>query len=249
MSDTTTRADIKISGAGGIVTGPYRNIGVDGSATLSGDIDCVKLKVNGAADGTGTLKAESIVVNGSFGHQGSVTTGAVRVAGTARFGTLEAGGVSVAGTLDVEELSAGEVKVSGFLSASGDCEAERFKTIGGFKIGGLLNAGSVDVELYGQCSAREIGGESIHVRPNKGTMRRWVSKLIPGIADRLTAESIEGDDVRLEATTAAAVRGRAVVIGRDCVIDLVEYAEQYSAAPEATVKSVVKVGDAAQTAE
>lgn len=248
MSDTTTRGDMKISGAGTISTGSFRNVGVDGSATLMGDIDCLKFKINGAADGSGTLKAESIVVNGSFGYQGSAKADDVRIAGTARFGALDAGTLSVAGTLAAEQLTAGELKVSGYLSLDGDCEAEHFKTIGGFQVGGLLNAGVVDVELSGPCSAREIGGETIVVRPGKGAVRRLVAKLVPSTADRLTAEAIEGDDVRLESTTAGAVRGRTVVIGPGCVVDLVEYADEYSAAPDAKVKKVVKVGDAGQAA-
>ena len=59
----------------------------------------------------------------------------------------------------------------------------------------------------------------------------------------LTADFIEGDGVRLERTTARAVRGNTVVIGPGCEIELVEYTGEHSASPEAKVKTVRKVSE------
>lgn len=241
MSNTKTRGDVRASGAGTIATGTYRTVSVSGSATLTGDVDCTDFKVSGAAEGDGTLRAENVTVHGTLGYRGDADVGSLRVTGTASFRSLKAADVSTSGTLSVAALSATTVKVQGFLNVSGDCEAERFVAQGAFTVDGLLNAGAIDVTLGGKCSAGEIGGEAVAVRIGVGALKRFVTTLVPGWELRLSAESIEGDDVRLEHTTARAVRGTTVVIGQGCEIDLVEYTGEYSAAPDAKVKTVRKV--------
>lgn len=246
MSDTPVLGDIRVSGVGTVTTGRYQKVSVSGSATLIGDVECTELKVSGSADGDGTLTADAVTVHGTLGYRGAAKVGTVRVSGTAKFGALKVEGVDASGVLAAASLSAGAVKVQGYLNVAGDCEAERFVTHGAFTIGGLLNAGVVDVTLGDKCKAGEIGGESVVVRNYPmGGLKRFVTSLIPSIQLRLWADTIEGDDVRLENTTAGAVRGTTVVIGPECKIELVEYTESYSAAPDAIVKTVRKVGEAA----
>lgn len=253
MNDTTATGDVKIAGTGTVATGKYRNVSIAGSANLAGDIECVDLKVNGSAGGRGTLKAQTVVVNGDMSYDGDIQASvSAKVNGSTHLGgSLNAGSLKVAGSADVQgSLSGNEVVVQGALSVGGDCEVERFVSEGAITVGGLLNAGAVDIQLYAPCSVREIGGEAITVRYGGGNaIRRIVAMFVP-IADiRLTAETIEGDDVRLERTTARVVRGNSVVIGPGCDIQLVEYTEAYSAVPDAKVKEARKVGEAPTAAE
>lgn len=244
MSDTKTPGDVRVSGAGTIATGTYRTVSVSGSAVLTGDIECVDFKVSGAAQGDGALRAESVTVHGTLSYRGDAEVAAhLRVSGTASFDALKASDANVSGTLAVTSVSATTVKVQGLLNVSGDCEAERFTCQGAFSVDGLLNAGVVDITLGGKCVAREIGGEAVTVRTGVGALKLFVTSLIPAWELRLTAESIEGDDVRLEYTTARAVRGNTVVIGPGCEIELVEYTGEYSAASDAIVKTVRKVNE------
>jgi cytoskeletal protein CcmA (bactofilin family) len=246
MNDTRTRGDVRIAGAGSVATGAYETVSVSGSATLTGDVECDALKVSGAADGRGTLKAGRIVVNGSLTYRGDADAQEVRVNGTATFGKLlRAGTLKVAGTVDVDgDLHATEVHSQGYVRVSGDCEAERLKVEGGLTVGGLLNAGVIDITLYAKCDVRDIGGEAVLVKSGRSGLHRLIAMLVPLAERRLTAESIEGDDVRLEQTTARVVRGKSVVLGPGCVVDLVEYTESYSAAPDAKVKEARKAGGA-----
>lgn len=244
------RGDVRISGSGSIATGKYATVSIAGSATMTGDVECENFKVSGAADGSGTLKAQSITVSGSLGYGGDAEAGKVRVNGSGSFGGLKAQDLSISGTLSARELVANTVKVQGLLKVGGDCQAERFVTQGAFEVDGLLNAGVVDVMLGGKCRAGEIGGESIVVRIGVGAVKRFLTSLIPGLELRLTAESIEGDDVRLEYTTAMVVRGKTVVIGPESAIGLVEYTESYTASPDAKVteaRKVVTTGEAGTT--
>jgi len=53
--------------------------------------------------------------------------------------------------------------------------------------------------------------------------------------------SIEGDDIFLECVNAPCVSGRAVVIGENCTIDLVQYSESIEISPEARVGRTEKI--------
>lgn len=240
MNDSN-RIDIQAAGAGTIATGAYRSVNISGSATLTGDIDCIDLKVSGAANGNGTLHSENITVLGILDYRGDVDAGEMRVSGTATTRALKIREVHTTGTLSTSSLSATSVDLLGHLRVEGDLEAERFTAMGLFTVVGLLNAGVVDVTLGGKCTANEIGGEAIVVRTGVGPIKKFVTSLIPGMEMRLWAGTIEGDDVRLESTTARVVRGKTVVIGSECKIDLVEYTGEYTVAPDAVVGEARKV--------
>lgn len=241
MNKDTTRIDIRAAGVSTIVTGAYRSVNISGMATLTGDIDCVDLEVSGGATGNGSLRSENITVLGMLDYRGDIDASAMRVSGTATTRKLSAREVDTTGTLSTTSLSATSVNVLGHLKVEGDCEAERFTAMGLFTVVGLLNAGVVDVTLGGKCTANEIGGEAVTIRTGVGPIKKFVTSLIPGMEMRLYAGSIEGDDVRLEATTARVVRGNVVVIGSECKIDLVEYAGEYSVAPDAFVGEARKI--------
>ena len=138
------------------------------------------------------------------------------------------------------DYSGETVALQGFLRVKGDCAVERFGCEGGFEVSGLLNAGVVDVALGAPCTATEIGGESISVRYASWALKRLVAKLLPSQSFRLAAETIEGDDVRLENTTAKVVRGTNVTLGPGCDIELVEYSEAFERASGAKVKTARK---------
>lgn len=237
----TNRIDIRTAGVGTIATGAYRSINVSGSATLTGDVDCIDLKVSGGATGGGTLRSENITVLGLLDYRGDVDVDEMRVSGTASTRGLRARELNTTGTLNASSLTATTVNVLGHLRIDGDCEAERFTAQGLFTVVGLLNAGVVDVTLGGKCVASEIGGEAVTVHMGVGPIKKFVSSYIPGMEMRLTAQSIEGDHIHLESTTARVVRGNSVVIGPDCKIDLVEYAGEYTVSPESFVGEARKL--------
>ena len=249
MNDTTTRGDVKIAGAGTVATGSYRDVRVSGSATLTGEIECVLLKVDGAADGRGTIKAERIAVSGGMKFDGDVETGVLKISGSAWYGgAVRAGEMRVAGTADVRaDLASDVVEVQGALTVHGDCQAERFVAQGAFTVDGLLNAGVVDIHLHGTSRAREIGGEAITVRYAPFPLQRIVAMFLTN-QGRLTAEIIEGDDVRLEQTKVRVVRGKRVAIGTGCEVELVEYTESFEQASDARVKTARKTGDGSDAA-
>ena len=241
MADTM-RSDMKINGDGSMSGGTYGAITINGAGSVNGDADATDVRINGAGTINGKLVAQSITVNGAGTFNGSVQANEMNVngdasvrdgAGIGRF-TIK-GNASVGGGVAAHELV-----LRGFLKTGGDCEAESFSGEGGFTITGLLNAGTVDIKVYGPCSVREIGGEKITVRQPAGfqsftqIFTFWAEK-------RLTADTIEGDDIYLEATNAKTVRGTNVTVGQDCKIDVVEYAGSYQLAPGSMVGDARKV--------
>lgn len=236
MADET-RADVKINGDGSLSGGVYGAVTINGAGTVNGDIDCIDYRINGAGTHHGRLLAQSITVNGTGTFNGEIQASAMTVNGDtsvrdgAGIGQLTiTGNASFGGS-----IAAHDVVVRGFLKTAGDCESETFASEGAFTVTGLLNAGTVDIKLYGPCTAREIGGETITVRQPGSGFSSFTQLFTFWAEKRLTADSIEGDDVSLELTNAKTVRGRNVLIGEGCRVDLVEYSGTYSVAPGASV--------------
>jgi cytoskeletal protein CcmA (bactofilin family) len=126
------------------------------------------------------------------------------------------------------------------LTTQGDCKAEVFTARGIFTIGGLLNVGELDVKLYQNCQAKEIGAERISIR--RASLLNHLNLFFkPSSNAILSASIIEGDEIYLEHTKAQIVRGKHVTIGPGCDIELVEYKEYYAHAKGTIVKVNRKV--------
>lgn len=65
--------------------------------------------------------------------------------------------------------------------------------------------------------------------------------MMPSRIGYLNAERIEGEDIRLEYTRAAIVKGSRVHIGKGCSIGRVEYTEAFSADAMAEVGAFYKI--------
>lgn len=236
------RSDMKINGDGNLSGGTYGALTINGAGAVNGDVDATDVRINGAGSINGNLIAQTVTVNGAGTFNGQVQANEMTVngdasvrdgAGIGRF--VIKGNASVGGG-----IAAHEINVRGFMKSGADCEAEAFSAEGGFTISGLLNAGYIDVKVYGPCSAREIGGEKITVRQPQGFQS--LTQIFTLFAEkRLAADTIEGDDIYLECTTAKVVRGRNVSIGADCRIDVVEYTENYARTDNAVVGESRKV--------
>lgn len=236
MADET-RADVKINGDGNLSGGAYGAVTINGAGTVNGDIDCTDYRVNGAGTHNGRLTAKTVTINGAGTFNGEVQANELNVNGdmSVRDGA-GVGKLTIKGNASFGgSIASHDVIIRGFMKTGGDCQSEAFSCEGAFTVAGLLNAGTVDIKLYGPCAAREIGGEKITVRQAGGGFSSLTQLFTFWAEKRLTADSIEGDDVILELTTAKTVRGRNVQIGEGCRVDLVEYSDGYTLAPGASV--------------
>ncbi len=240
------RGDMKYSGLMTMPGGSYRRVKLEGMITIDGDMECDDIRTEGLFTGNGTVKSTKGKFNGSANVKGSIVSDDVDVNGELKVGgDLSVQDIDVEGRLHVKGNVASEnIDIRGELKAGGNCDAEVFNCKGAFNIGGTLNAGEINASLYAAAHAKEIGGEKISIRKGDNKAIGILSSLFTPIIfgkTHLTVETIEGDDVSIEHTTAKVVRGDKVTIGDGCQIDLVEYRTDLKKTAGARVLKQVKV--------
>lgn len=262
--DFENRGDLKISGSGSVGGGNYNYVKISGAGRVNGSIDCRELSISGAGKILGDIKAEEVSISGSGKIEGATYCNDISVSGGAKFsgdvqcksistsgsckvdGGLKSEDVSISGSLSIDKkIEAEVIKISGLLTASG-LEGERFYGSGIFKIEELLNADKIDISMMGRCEAKEIGGEVITIKRDSFNKigGLFQSLFISGYKDgSLQAETIEGDELYLEHTTAKVVRGDKVVIGPGCNIELAEYKSSLQVSEKSRVKNEVHLGE------
>ncbi|HEY5563619.1 MAG TPA: polymer-forming cytoskeletal protein [Clostridiaceae bacterium] len=255
------RNELKISGSGSANGGLYSDVKISGSGTINGDTDCLYFTTSGSSKVIGNIKAKEFKVSGHSSVEGDLAfdnmqiSGGTNISGKLNGGNIKVSGsttiggnaninsVKVSGSINIGgNLKGEEVDVSGFINIKGDCEVERYISKGGFQIGGLLNAGEVDILVGGNCRAREIGGERITVKvhPARNLINSIINKFFTSFG-KLSCESIEGDNIYLESTQAKIVRGKNITIGQECEIDMVEYTGELKIEGNAVIKEKKKV--------
>lgn len=217
--------DLRINGQSSSAGGNYNAVIINGEGKIYGDLDCVYLNVNGKCTVNGDVKSDSVKVHGN-----SLIKGNLRAEKAKIYGTADVNG----------NLSVNKAEIYGSIDVDGDCNAEFFKIDGTFTIEGLLNAGELELSLYGPSEAREIGGEKITVK-KKGKYDFLGLRYLIGSNKELTADIIEGDDVYLENTRAKVVRGNNIEIGPGCEIELIEYKNSFKQDEKAEVGAHKKI--------
>jgi cytoskeletal protein CcmA (bactofilin family) len=229
--------NLKITGSSQATGGSYDTVKIVGEGTIDGDVECNRLKCVGTMQMQGQLKAKDVRVVGTSSWSDRVQADTMSVSGTAAIGGDAAiRELRCSGTVEANgNLASERVQLKGELSIRGDCEAERFEGRGMFRIGGLLNAGELDIKLYRPCKVREIGGGRISVR--KASLLNPLSLFFRPSSDaELSVSIVEGDEIYLEHTKAKVVRGNRIVIGPGCEIELAEYKERFERRGDSLVR-------------
>jgi len=244
----TTRPNMTLNGGGALGAGTYNDIVINGAGTINGDVECANLRVNGAGTAGGNVRATSIVVNGSGSFTKDVQASEMTVNGDSSI-ALGAGisQLKIKGRMSVGgSLAAHDVDLRGTVKVDGDVSADTFVGEGVFTVGGLLNAGTVHVQLFGPCAAREIGGEKVTIAQSRKGFADFVAMFSE---KRLRVDTVEADEIWLENTNARVVRGGDVTIGTGCDVTLVEYTGTLNQAPDARVAEARKVAAEPDAAE
>ncbi len=204
---------IIISGAG-IISGdtPIDLLKCSGSGKVTSDINASEVHISGSCKFDGGCVAEEFHVSGSAATSSDLSarefhsSGRTSVGGNLRSKEISSSGsLKVAGSiLDSQELhSAGTLKVDGWV------RTQEFESKGSFDIGEGIEAQEVTIRLSGTSRAPIIKANEISVRRGKRD-------------GELRAETIEGEDVYVEATRASTIRGKRVTIGPFCTVDVAE---------------------------
>jgi len=240
-----TRGDMRYSGVMTMPGGSYRRVSVEGVITIDGGLDCQEIRTEGVFTSHGDIKAGTGRIEGVATIKGGLGAGDVDVNGEFRVeGDLSVHDLRDEGRTNVKgSVAAENIEMHGELTIRGDCHAEVFGCNGALRIGGILNAGDVNVSLYGPSNAKEVDGGKIVVRKGAKPIDILSAMFLPIVYGkaRLIVDTIEGDEVDIEHTTAKVVRGDVVTIGAGCEVDLVEYRTDFKKTANAKVAKCVKV--------
>lgn len=229
MIKQDVRSSLRLIGNGSASGGYYSDVKVVGDGVINGDFDCINFRSAGNSKINGNMVTKSVRIAGSSSVTGSLKSDDLRVAGNLDvLGDIKSKNIVIRGGTEAKgNIKADDIGIKGYMTVKKNCEAETFKSEGPIAIGGLLNAEQVDIRIHSTCSATEIGGETISARRGHGATLGHIIKSLFLPADfyngKLVADSIEGDEIRLEYTKAKVVRGSSVTIGPGCEIELVEY--------------------------
>ncbi|WP_066823116.1 polymer-forming cytoskeletal protein [Clostridium tepidiprofundi] len=235
--------NLKIFGSSDQPGGIYNNVLINGSGDIEGDLQCNSLKINGSGDINGDLKAGFVKINGSGDINGNVEAEDIIINGSGDInGDVICKSIKIMGSGDVDgNVHSDEVTLMGCSDIKGNCETEIFNSRGAFDIEGLLNAGEININLRGESSVKEIGGERIEVRKCNDFKIGKLFKIFTNTVCSLECDVIEGDSIFLENTTADIVRGNDIVIGYGCDIERVEYRNNLEIIDGGEVSKKVKI--------
>ncbi|GGG67152.1 polymer-forming cytoskeletal protein [Paenibacillus radicis (ex Gao et al. 2016)] len=225
MVEETVR-HLLISGIGALKGGIFQEAKIEGVGDVDGDVVCTNFKLDGKVKVDGSVSAQKVEMNGVAFITGS----------------LRSDSMSVQGKLEVKgDLIGEDLQLNAKLIVKGRCETESLRANGSLRMG-MLNAGSVHIELNGTSHIAEIGGGHIHIQKQSAvSLNKWLkAPEIPPVS-KLTAQMIEGDDIYLEYTTAAVVRGTNIIIGPGCKIGLVEYKAKFDQDKKAKVERAERI--------
>lgn len=235
---------LRFAGAGTVPSGRYDHISAAGSVHINGEVYCNNMSTSGSLHGSGSIVCEqTIATSGSMHFNGDVKCGEkFATSGSAHIdGNVESNVIKSAGSFTANSVFAGVVKLSGSMTISNGVECDTAKLSGGGKIGGLLNAETVEIEFNGdgKLDIADIGCSQITVT-DKGAAKKGLFGRSKS-SSQLVVGNIEGDSIYLESTDADTVKGTTVKIGPNCKIKYVEYSEHFECDESSEVKESIKM--------
>lgn len=240
--------DLIISGASVVSGGRYRNVKISGAAKVTSSVSAETTHISGGVSIEGDIDSREIKMSGGIRISGSVRGSDVRISGgTSIDGNLQGDTLDLAGGTKVRGgLKGGQVKISGETSVGNDVECDELRVHGSIFCNETVNCGLCEIDLAGESEIRELVGSRITVLNKGRTEGGWTFnfkklKLMNKEDSNLRAQTIEGDDIILENTTAEIVRGMNIRIGSGCLIKRVEYSGTYDVAVDARVDGAEKV--------
>jgi len=190
----------------------YEEFKCAGSGTVTGDLIADEAHVSGVCVIEGRCVGQEFHASGRAEIGKDVEVQEFHVSGKAAVGgDVRAQEVSISGSAKIGGgiLDAQEVNLAGAASIGGAVKTQEFNSKGQFVIGGGIEAEEVSVHLSGTSKVPSIKAREIEIR--RGDRH-----------GELVAQTIEGQEIYLEATRAGLVRGRNVRLGPYCSIRTVE---------------------------
>jgi len=171
---------------------------IAGACAIEGRFVGKEFHASGRAEVGKDVEVQEFHVSGKANVGGDVRAHEVHISGSATIG---------GGILDAEDVA-----LSGSVRVGGPVKAQDFTSRGRFEIGGGIEAQDIDIRLSGSSKVPSIKAQEIEVRRGERN-------------GELTVETIEGEEIYLEATRAGLVRGHSVHLGPYCSVHTIEAEE------------------------
>lgn len=211
MSSNSDFPSVNIAGSGMISPGTYQTIRCAGAAKVSGEVTVEVVHVSGALQAGGSVSCSELRVSGGADVAQDLACDHGRVSGSLHVkGSLQVSQeLHVSGSVHVGgRLSGHEFRGSGAVRVGEDVAMDTFTSSGSVDCPGLVSADRIHLAIHRRCQVGELAGGSIEVlRPSTATqgLNRIFNRSLA--EPRLTVGEISADDVHVEMTHAATIRG------------------------------------------
>lgn len=206
--------NLNVVGVSSVSGGSYHKVKVLGELEVHQDMAAHRIKVVGGMNSKRDLTCDNI------GILGTVKANRVTVRETA----------TVLGTLSAAVIAAEAMEINGEVRCQEEMGCGELIVRGAIEIDGLLSAESVKIKSGYVSRVKEMGGQKL-----------TVSSPLPFAKRVLRAELIEFDEIDIKNTEAAVIRGKNIVIGENCIVDVVEYSDNLIRHGNAQIGEIRKI--------
>ncbi len=216
--DTVERTkNVRLTGASKIKGCDCEKFSSSGASKVEGNVKADIAKISGATKVEGDMIVKKLGSSGSIKVEGKTEADLMDLSGASKFeGTVKADRIKSGGSTKFEsDVTAEEIETSGAFKAEQNIKAESFKASGAFVIEATLEASEIMLKPGADCRIGNIKGGDILVEIGSGGFFSFVKK------GNLKVDTIKGDEIYLEGTTANLVEGNTVRIGPGCNIGTV----------------------------
>lgn len=207
--------------------GTFEDINISGVYSINGDLTCNRLYVSGVLKNSKNIKCEEFRVDGVLKSSESLEAKNINVAGLATIEkNIKSQNISGEGCIKVkEDIESEKVDIEGNITCKGliNCEDFYLFTVGESKIGEI---GATNIEIYGEERSKNI-------------FKIFVPKKFKN--NKAYIKVIEGDNIKLSDCEVDIVRGKNIVIGENCKINIIEYSESIEINELSKVDNVNKI--------
>ncbi len=214
----TVTKNVRLTGARKIKECNCEYFSSSGASKVEGNLRAREAKISGSTKIEGDLVVKKLNTGGSIKVEGKTEAGYMDLSGASKFeGAVKADRIESSGATKFEsDIVVDEMETSGAFKAVQNILARTFKGSGAFAVEGTLTGSEIILKPGADCRVGHIkGGDVLVEAGGGGGFLSFVKK------GKLTAKSIKGDNIYLEATTVDLVEGNVVKIGPGCKVGTV----------------------------
>ncbi|ERJ12992.1 polymer-forming cytoskeletal protein [Haloplasma contractile] len=223
--------------AGATITGgEYDKIRVFGAAEINGDLKANKMTVYGATEINGKCEVDEMNIMGACDFKDLVKVRQLSIKGASEFmADVHVDYFKIYGAAEFKASAyrSKEIIIYGAVNTT-RLESDRIVVKGAIECTEQLNADRIEIVTENECKINELVGSELIIRKPK----KILGILKKHGKEEITVNNIEGDTIELENVTANTVQGKTIKIGPNCKINHIIYQESCDVSEKSTVGEI-----------